>query len=152
MTAVSAQVVSCCVLWQILKIMRHMHDIIPCMFDYWADLVVHHRLLCISPLLWKSRCWLFTRIFVFEPSSNFMFIFLANFWRKLFATFASKDLKFLFVTLTAVSFTGEQYFALKFDKISNINIKVLYQPTYLPTYLPIYLPTYLPTYIPFPFD
>ena len=31
-----AQVVSCCVLCQIKKVMQHMHDIIPYMFDYWA--------------------------------------------------------------------------------------------------------------------
>ena len=41
MKAVSAQVVSCCVLLQTPKIMQHMHDFIPCMFDYCADMLVH---------------------------------------------------------------------------------------------------------------
>ena len=45
MKAVSAQAVSCCVHVNPSKIMLHMHDIIPYIFDCWADPVFHLILL-----------------------------------------------------------------------------------------------------------
>ena len=40
MKAVSAQAVSCCVHVKPPKIMQHIHNIIPYMFGYWANLVL----------------------------------------------------------------------------------------------------------------
>ena len=49
MKAGSAQAESCCVYVQPEKFMQHMHDIIPKLFDCWADPVAHL-------LLQKWRC------------------------------------------------------------------------------------------------
>ena len=45
MKAVLAQAESCCVYVKPQKIMQHMHDIIPKLFDCWADPVAHLLLL-----------------------------------------------------------------------------------------------------------
>ena len=57
MKAVSAELVSCCVYDKTKKVMEHMYGIIPIMFDYWADPVVHLLLVKSSMVEEKWSFW-----------------------------------------------------------------------------------------------
>ena len=63
MKAISAKVLSCCVL---KKVMQCMHGIISYMFDYWANLVVHLLLLKSSMI----KSWSTLNIYSNYQSSN----------------------------------------------------------------------------------